>query len=82
MAWQEKSFLVNYLGDREKKWGLHDDGHFDIFAVSLLVFHFNFLLFFVYGVQFSDPNNTMLRRKRKYRRIVSNGAEFFRAIFV
>ena len=25
MTWQEKSFLVNYLGDREKKWGLHDD---------------------------------------------------------
>lgn len=29
-----------------------DDGHFGIFAVSLLVFHFDFLLFFVYGVQF------------------------------
>jgi hypothetical protein len=25
MTWQEKSFLVNYLGDREKKWGIHDD---------------------------------------------------------
>ena len=58
-----------------------NDGHFGIFAVSLLVFHFDFLLFFVYGVQFSNPNNTMRRRKRKYRRIVSNGAEFFRVIF-
>lgn len=29
-----------------------DDGHFGIFAVSLLVFHFDFLLFFVYGEQF------------------------------
>lgn len=29
-----------------------DDGHFGIFAVSLLVFHFDFLLFFVDGAQF------------------------------
>nr|DAT71278.1 MAG TPA: hypothetical protein [Caudoviricetes sp.] len=29
-----------------------DDGHFGIFAVSLLDFHFDFLLFFVYGEQF------------------------------
>lgn len=33
-------------------WHPVNNGHFGIFAVSLLDFHFDFLLFFVYGEQF------------------------------
>lgn len=57
-----------------------DDGHFSFFAVSLLKIHFVFPFLLCTFMSYV-PNSTMRRWKTKYGYFLSNGADFFCAIF-